>query len=458
MRSNPTRLLEQAWDALGGDPAALSHVTFTGPAHTLSSALPVTAFAQATIAAAGLAGRELGVRRGTPGVDRVTVDSRAAAMAFTSDRHLRLAGEPLVAMHPLSRFRRSADGWVRLHGNYPHHRAAAFAALGVDSVEDAVTALDRLEGADIEESFAAHGALAFAVREPHEWAKHPQGLAVAALPLLDFERTGNGDPWCVNAGDLPARGVRVLDLTRVLAGPTATRTLAHFGADVLRVDSPHLPENPGEYWDNASGKRSTLLDLRARGDRGRFDELLAGADVVITGYRPDAMAALGLDHDTLAARRPGLVTVALNAWGPTGPWRDRRGFDSLVQGACGIARIEAGDDERPGAMPTQALDRGTGYLLAAAVLRAMSLRHADHGGSRIDVALARTAHWLSAAHAPDEPEHAEEFDAGPFMTSVDGASGRLEHALPPRVFDALPATWATPPTPWGSDPAVWRSA
>ncbi|WP_406294081.1 CoA transferase [Embleya sp. NBC_00888] len=457
MRTTPAQLLDQAWRALGGDPADRAHIAFTGPDHTLSSALPVTAIAQATIGAVALAARELGAARGGSVPAPVALDSRAAAMAMSSDRHLRLAGEPLVSMHPLSRFHRSADGWVRLHGNYPHHRAAAFAALGVETVDDAIEALARLTGTEIEELLAAHGALGFAVREGDAWAAHPQGAGVAASPPLDLTRTAAGDPWCPTPDAAPAAGVRILDLTRVLAGPTGTRTLAHLGADVLRVDSPHLPENPGEYWDNAFGKRSTLLDLRDRADRARFDELLADADVLITGYRSDAMAALGLDHDTLGARRPGLITVAFNAWGP-GPWANRRGFDSLVQGACGIARIEAGGRVEPGALPTQALDRATGYLLAAAVLRALTLRMADHRGSRIDLALARTATWLTAAYAPGEPEVAEPFDPTPYLTATDTALGLLTHVAPPFELPGLPAAWTRPPTPWGSDEPVWRTA
>ncbi|MET7302727.1 CoA transferase [Embleya sp. NPDC005575] len=457
MRTTPAQLLEQAWRALGGDPADRAHITLTGPEYTLSSALPVTALAQASIGVVALAARELGAARGTSFAAPVVLDSRAAATAMASDRHLRLAGRPLVSMHPLSRFHRSADGWVRLHGNYPHHRAAAFSALGVDSVDAAIDALARLTGTQIEELLAAHGALGFAVREPSEWAAHPQGASIAALPLLELTRTTVGDPWSLRRDPAPAAGVRILDLTRVLAGPTGTRTLAHLGADVLRVDSPHLPENPGEYWDNAFGKRSTLLDLRDRTDRARFDELLSRADVLITGYRTDAMAALGLDQNTLGARHPGLITAAFNAWGP-GPWINRRGFDSLVQGACGIARIEAGERPDPGALPTQALDRATGYLLAAAVLRALTLRLADHRGSRIDLALARTARWLTGAHAPDEPEVAEPYDPAPYLTTTDTAVGPLTHALPPFELPGLPAAWADPPTPWGSDAPVWRTA
>ncbi|NEC50570.1 hypothetical protein G3I18_18625, partial [Actinospica acidiphila] len=188
---------------------------------------------------------------------------------------------------------------------------------------------------------------------------------------------------------LPASGLRVLDLTRVIAGPVATRTLALLGADVLRLDRPGLPELPDQHTDTGFGKRSALLDLVT--DREGFEELLAGADVVVTGYRPGALDRFGLGAEALAERRPGLVVAQLSAWGATGPWAGRRGFDSLVQVATGIAHVERGPEGRPGALPAQALDHGTGYLLAAGVLRALS-DQAEAGGSRlVRAALARTA-------------------------------------------------------------------
>src|SRR5262249_4211076 len=157
-----------------------------------------------------------------------------------------------------------------------------------------------------------------------------------------------------------------LDLTRVIAGPVATRTLALLGADVLRIDSPELPEIPAQHLDTGMGKRSTLLDLARPADRQTFEDLLATAGVVVTGYRPGALDRFGLDTSALHQRSPALVVASVSAWSTSGPWSGRRGFDSIVQTACGIADTEATADATPGALPVQALDHATGYLLAAA--------------------------------------------------------------------------------------------
>jgi crotonobetainyl-CoA:carnitine CoA-transferase CaiB-like acyl-CoA transferase len=269
---------------------------------------------------------------------------------------------------------------------------------------------------------------------------------------------------------LPAAGLRVLDLTRVLAGPVATRTLALLGADVLRVDAPWLPELPDQHADTGFGKRSALLDLAA--GRTAFEELLAEADVVVTGYRPGGLDRFGLSPEALAERRPGLVVAQLSAWGAYGPWRGRRGFDSLVQVATGIAALE-GSARRPGALPAQAPDHGTGYLLAGAVLRALTEQSSEGGSRVVRLALARTAAWLTEGSGPgaDEPGGAPgAAGTGAVPGSVTGAPyggpepwlgetgsgiGRLRYALTPVSFAGGPAAWARPPGRWGTDAARW---
>jgi crotonobetainyl-CoA:carnitine CoA-transferase CaiB-like acyl-CoA transferase len=248
----------------------------------------------------------------------------------------------------------------------------------------------------------------------------------------------------------------VLDLTRVIAGPVGTRTLALLGADVLRVDPPVPAELPGQHLDTGFGKRSTLLDLADRRDRATFDELLSAADAVVTGYRPGALDRFGLSPAALLERRPGLVVATLSAWGAEGPWAGRRGFDSLVQAASGVAVIE-GSSSAPGALPAQALDHGTGYLLAAAVLRGFAARAATGGGWAAELSLARTAHWLLTMppFAPGEAAgaEAEPYDAARWCVE----SGPFRHALPPVTLPGGPDTWAEPPHTWGSDPPAWRN-
>lgn len=363
------------WSELGGDPALLARVSTVVRPGALPARLPVRELARACVGACALAAAELGAHRaGRVEVPRVTVDDGAVATAFTGERHLLVDGRAPQTFAPLSRFWRTADGWVRTHANYPHHRARLLHALDVPEDPAAVgSALRDRPALEVEEAVYGAGGLAVALRTPAEWAAHDQAAALATRPLVERVRLDTSRARALPPLDgtplLPAAGLRVLDLTRVLAGPVATRTLALLGADVLRLDAPHLPELPDQHADTGFGKRSATLDLAA--GRDRFEELLAAADVVVTGYRPGALDRFGLSPEALAERRPGLVVAQVSAWGAYGPWGGRRGFDSLVQVATGIAAVE-GSAERPGALPAQALDHGTGYLLAAAVLRVLT--------------------------------------------------------------------------------------
>ncbi|NEB01302.1 CoA transferase [Streptomyces sp. SID13726] len=427
----------------------------------LQGRLPVRELARACVGTCAQAAAELGaLRAGLAMAPAVRVDDGALAAAFLSERHLLIDGRAPVNFAPLSRFWRTADGWVRTHANYPHHRARLLAALGVpDDVAVVEAALAERSALDVEETVYAAGGLAVALRSPEEWAAHPQAAEVAKRPLVERGRLDTAPVRALAPVDasplLPAAGLRVLDLTRVLAGPVATRTLALLGADVLRVDAPLLPELPDQHADTGFGKRSATLDLAT--DRQTFEELLAAADVVVTGYRPGALDRFGLSPQALAERRPGVVVAQLSAWGAYGPWRERRGFDSLVQVATGIAALE-GSAEKPGALPAQALDHGTGYLLAAAVLRALAEQSYEGGSRFVRLALARTARWLT-----DETDGTGAGDAdgvayegpGAWLAETDSALGRLRYARSPVSFEGGPTDWTRPPVPWGTDAARW---
>ncbi|MGF1427360.1 CoA transferase [Kitasatospora sp. LaBMicrA B282] len=455
------QLLDEAWALLGGAPEHTAAVRWTGPDGLLPSRLQVAALAEASVGAAALAAAELAAVRGGGPRPGAVVDSGAVATAFASDRALRLDGAEQVSWAALSRFWRSSDGWVRTHTNYPHHQQRLLAALGlpsdasVEAVGQAVAARTADELAD---AVSAQGGLAVAVRTPQAWAAHEQGAAVAALPLLALDRVGDAPPVplppCPREPLLPAAGLRVLDLTRVIAGPVATRTLALLGADVLRIDSPHLPELTAQHLDTDLGKRSCLLDLAAPGDRETFEQLLASADVVVTGYRPGALDRFGLDAAALLARRPQLVVASLSAWSRRGPWGGRRAFDSVVQAACGIAAIEAAPDGAPGAMPVQALDHATGYLLAAAVLRAVTRRTGEGGGWRAELSLAQTAAWLLRQPVTATPPPRGE--SGTDSTAERPTElGLLRYALSPVHLDGGPRDWSRPVGPQGADAPEW---
>lgn len=238
----------------------------------------------------------------------------------------------------------------------------------------------------------------------------------------------------------------------MIAGPVATRTLAAHGADVLRIDPPHRPEIRAQAWEALPGKRSALLDLRTSG--ATLEELLTGADVVVTGYRPGALDPFGLAPDALAHRHPGLVVMTLSAWGHQGPWAGRRGFDSLVQAACGISVTEGGPDA-PGALPAQVLDHATGYLGAAATMLALRCQRATGGTPHVRLALAGTAAWLQSLPRTPEPPAVVEVDPAGALVDVDAPDGRLTLARPPGSIDGAPLDWPPPAPAYGAAVARW---
>lgn len=443
-------LLQQVWAELLGAPDAVTRVRARGSAG-LPGPLPVGQLAVGTAVAHLLAAQELR-SRGAPGelADQyLHLDAAHVGVEFGSERHLRVDGVPRAGgFAPLSRAWPTSDGWVRTHANHPHHRAALLRALGLHDAEGAgadgealarrvAAVLAERSALDVEEAVTAAGGLAVAVRTPQEWSATPMGAAVAAAPLVSLRRVREGRTGAGARGGSGADGVegaRVLDLTRVIAGPTATRALAAHGADVLRVDPPHLPELPEQWLETGPGKRCCELDLTAGAGRACLEELLSGADVLVHGYRPGALARHGLDEQSLAERHPHLVVASLSAWGEQGPWAHRRGFDSLVQAASGIGVMSGGADGRPGALPVQALDHAAGQLLAAAVLRALALRR-DGGTWHASTSLAAQARWLLAnavvsAYDAPQPPRAERPAADRYLVEVPSPDGRLTVVRP----------------------------
>ncbi|MFB6523452.1 CoA transferase [Streptomyces sp. NPDC056401] len=432
----------QAWAALGGAEELAERVGYRGPGGLGDGPLPVRELARATVGVCALAAAELAAVRAGGNADDVAplqVDEGAVATAFVSERHLLVDGRVPVTFAPLSGFWRAADGWVRTHANYPHHETALVRVLAAGTREGVADAIARRRAVDVQEEVYAAGGLAVAVLTDGYGA--PQ-------PLVERMVSGvRGRPLGALAADtgLPLAGVRVLDLTRVIAGPVATRTLGLLGADVLRIDSPGLPESDDAYADTGFGKRSALLDLGEAGDLAVFDGLLAGADVVVTGYRPGALERYGLGAEELLARRPGLVVAELCAWGPRGPWAGRRGFDSLVQAGYGISAA-CGDERAPGVLPAQALDHGTGYLAAAGVLRAL----AEGGGQALRFSLAGTASWL-VREVPPAGAAEPGYTPGPWLRETASGYGPLRYAASPLGGRA----WDRGPSRWGTDRAAW---
>ncbi|MBN9613535.1 MAG: CoA transferase [Actinobacteria bacterium] len=468
----------RAWGDLGGDRRLFDRVGVMEPPVTLSSRLDVMGLAGASVAVAVLAVHEMMLHRGIiPELPRFRISGDRLGTSIRSERSFRLDGERPNAWAPLSGFFRAADGWVRTHGNYPHHAERLRAVLGLSgeaSPQSVAEAMAGLTAQEIEDRAAAAGAVAVRVRTPEEWRAHPQAAALAAEPLIARRPLCGGRVRIPDGGALPLAGIRVLDLTRVIAGPVASRDLAFAGADVLRVDSPRLPEIPWQHLDTGQGKRSTLLDLADRHDRARFEELLTSADAVMLGYRPGGLDTLGLSPEALAERRPGIVVGRVSAWGTTGPWASRRGFDSIVQAASGIAVIESDgdgdgdgagedDDRRPGALPAQALDHSAGHLLAAGVIRALIDARRAGDGAEVSVALARVAQELLAGGV--SPQKTQDHGGAPTIQSgrtrgvprgEPGGDVELITAAPVLSYPGAPNEYPEFGGAWGADPPSWR--
>lgn len=435
-------LMRQAWATLGGEPELLDLVQLTGqPVGLLPSTLAALPAMTAAVAVSTLAAGVLDRSRGSSSWAPVVVDVEHVAVVARSERYARVEGVAEVDLFaPLSRFFPTADGWVRLHANYPWHRQRALSVLGcADRPQDVERAVRGWSGEALEDALAAAGALGYAVRDAQVWRIHPQGRAVAALPLLQTRVAQT--PGRVAPSGRAAAGLRVLDLTRVIAGPVATRVVAGWGGQVLRLDSPDLPEIPAQAVDTLAGKLSAQLDLRQPDGRARMEELLAQADLLVQGYRPGALARYGLDARELADRHPHLSVVTLSAWGPAGPWAGRRGFDSLVQCPTGIAHAE-GDGDRPGALPAQILDHATGYLAAAAGLLALAAVQQGRPPRATELSLAQTAQWLLAAgRAQRQP--AREPDPAGYLTTLPGASRPVHVVRPPGRAGDLRPGWSS---------------
>ena len=453
-------MLETTWSAVGGGLRAVDEIRFTTTKGGLVSAFAVTDLAAAAIATAGLTVAELLCEIGGQ-APRVTVDRRLSAMWFgfslrPIDWRLPTAWDPIAGDY------RARDGWIRLHTNAPHHRAAALRVLGVQADKESVArAVAKWSKSDLEAAVVDAGGCAAEMRSIDEWNRHAQGRAVAAEPLVSMAVSEEaGRPLWSLVPEHPLRGIRVLDLTRVLAGPVATRFLAGYGAEVLRIDPPDWDE-PGVVPEVTLGKHCARLDLRESQGRARFEDLLRRADVLLHGYRPGALDRLGLNAPTRRRLSPGLIDVTLSAYGWSGPWAARRGFDSLVQMSTGIAErgMTWRETDKPVPLPVQALDQATGYLMAAAAVRGLTCRIRKARGLNAGLSLARTAKLL-IEHATEREEEPLDPETGKDLCAEIERTdwGRAQRLAPPvRVGDA-DMRWDHPARQLGSAEPRWTDA
>ena len=457
--------LADLWRLGGLDPAALAHAWLNGAEPVLPTSFAVGTAAQVAIAAAALATAELRHQRGQAR-QAVAVDMREAALEcsgwFSLNGQVPSAWDKFSGLYACGPGGRG--GWVRIHTNFHHHRTGVLRLLGCPGEElaqraDIEAALQSWTAKDFEEAAAKAGLVVAAVRSFSEWDEHPQGKAVASLPLISIERIGDAPARALvplMATDRPLHGVRVLDLTRVLAGPVAGRTLAAYGADVMLVNAPHLP-NIDSIAETSRGKLSAHVDLRVASGRAELAQLVRGCHIFVQGYRPGALAGLGLAPQDTALLCPGIVHVSLSAYGHIGPWSTRRGFDSLVQAATGlnVAEAAAAHTSHPKALPGPILDYASGFLMAFAAQAALMRQMREGGSWHVRVSLARTGHWLRnlgrlpeglgrARPSLDSMKEASDSGFGPLIA--------MRHAA--RLSDT-PAAWVRPSMPPGSHPPIW---
>jgi hypothetical protein len=411
----------------------------------------------------------------------VAVDSRQACAAFAAEGLFTPIGwdRPEI-WDPIAGNYRARDGWIRLHTNYAYHRAAVERLLGAADRESVAAAVAEWKAEELETAVVGAGGCAAVMRTREDWLAGPAGAATAGAPLAAVtdrplpdaavpadaagpataigaanaigEATAAGEA----GGPLPYSGVRVLDLTRVIAGPIGTRFLAAYGADVLRVDPPGFAEVPALLPETTAGKRTAALDLSAADDRAAFESLVAGADVLASGLRADALARLGYDDDALAALNPALIVASLDAYGWEGPWRDRRGFDSLVQMSSGIAAAGAAATgaDHPVPLPVQALDHACGYLMAAAVGRALTRRRAESAVSRIRLSLVGTANLLWSLPRPaGQPPMPKPGDFS--LTDARTAWGPARRVPLPGAIAGVGPRWRVEAGPLGRHQPAW---
>ena len=421
----------------------------------------------AALSAVGLAVSDLWESR-TGRRQEVSVDARRATASLRSGKYMEMDGagvsterNTVMGVYP------TKDGrWSYLHCNFPNHRAAALSVLGVAEDRDAVIkAVAKWNAQDLEDAIIEAKGAGGMVRTMEEWAKHPQAAAIANLPLMEIVKLADSPPEALPEGSRPLSGVRVLDLTRVLAGPTCARTLAEHGADVMKITGAHLPNIGYQEYDTGPGKLNAQLDLRETKDMETLRGLVSQTDVFSQGYRPGTLGGRGLSPEELAELRPGIVYISLCAFSHMGPWASRRGFDTVVQTVSGITNRQG--DLFPGATPgpqfypVSAIDYLTGYLMAFGGMVALNRRVHEGGSWLVRISLAQVGRWLvSQGEIPEAdlkniPAEFNPEEIASWSTVSDTPMGKLGHLGPVLSLSETPPRWARTSVPLGHHDPVW---
>ncbi len=458
-----------------GTPLDKDEVRVTGSDTLFNTPFKVGETAAALLAARGVAANDLWQLR-TGRRQKISIDMRAAAatsLAGSDMTQQRCAdgfyrpiavSEAMKHMVALTQPWQTADGrWLLPHTNLPHLEARILDLLQCSSTPQSISeGVGRWQADQLEQAIADAMACGGKVRTPEEWLAHPHGQYLASRPVVEITKIAEGPPEPLPAGNLPASGIKVLDLTRILAGPTAGIGFTEHGADVLMVTAPHLPQVPAFVRDTSHGKRSCFLDMDDQTQASQLKHLVKDADIFIDGYRPGRLDAHGFGRDTLMKLRPGLIHISVNCFGSGGPFASRAGWDQVAQAVTGICHTEGQLNGKgvPKLMPVFTCDFLTGFLATFGGMVALARRATEGGSYRVQVSLCQSAMLLQRqgllsdfCQAPGRLSVAE-FEQWA-VCDENTHYGDLKTLGPVLQMSETPCQWSGPPPALGSDRPAW---
>ena len=433
----------------------INNVSIKGQDPILPTPFLVGETGAATLAAIGYLASEIWHLK-TKERQNIAISVRDAAIAQKSHQYIKtLDGVTQNLWDPISGLYQTKDKrWIQFHCNFPHHKAGVLELLKCQDNKEAVTNATQNFNADyLEEALSNAGMCAAMVRTDKEWQNHPQFQATKNLPIIEITKIGDSEPEKMPIGDRPLSNIKVLDLTRVIAGPVCGRTLAEHGADVLLVTSPKLPYIMPLVIDTGHGKLSLYLDLTDKSERDKLLKLAKKSDIFCQSYRPGGLDALGFSPNELAKIRPGIIYVNFSAYSNLGPWANKHGFDSLLQSVTGIA-LEQGTAEKPEHLPAQSLDYLTGYFGALGAMEALRRRAIDGGSYLVNVSLVKTAGWFKElGRCSDDFKHRlipTRENIADILVRQDTKFGKIEYLKPILRMSKTPVYWDLPTIPLGT--------
>ncbi|KAI8260914.1 hypothetical protein K4K56_006173 [Colletotrichum sp. SAR 10_98] len=468
-------VVQEIWKGLKLPAEALSALNLENDGgSTLPSSFKIGVLAQSSIASSALAAAQIHALRNESSVPAVDVPLEHATVEFKSERLYILDGKPTPSpWGPIGGLHKTSDGHVRVHDSFPNHRDGILDLVGLphsSTREQLSEKLSEWASTDVETAATVDGKLAtYALRSYRQWDALPQSRAISNFPIDVTQLSPEGPaglPARMRSGNTKClQGLRVVEMSRVIAAPLCGKTLAAHGADVIWVTSPNLPDLPTMDRDFGRGKRTVQLDVHNPSDKERLIELIKTADVFIQGFRPGSLASHGLSPEEIVKINPSIIIANMSAFGPQGPWSGRRGYDSLVQTCSGMNVSEAehagkGEPARP--TPCQALDHAGGYWLATGVVAALYKRATQGGSWRVDVSLAGVMKYLrslgqypgATGFESKDYEKPEDVRNEFFETRETGFGSMTAIRHSARV-DGVEVGWDVMPKPLGSDSPEW---